>query len=152
MDLALLVYAISLLEKFQVFFGFVIGTAACAALGTLIFTLDAGSGGYEYSWNLNKDGTLKESVLAKRAAVKKTLKWSVVVLLLASFIQILIPNEKTAYTMVGAYAAQKVVENEKVAQMSGKVLKVIEQKLDSYIDDGIEEAKKKANKELDKRK
>ena len=72
----------------------------------------------------------------------------VIVLVLASFIQILIPNEKTAYTMVGAYAAQKVVENEKVAQMSGKVLKVIEQKLDSYIDEG----QKKVEKELDKRK
>ena len=152
MDLALLVYAISLLEKFQVFFGFVIGTTAVIAIGSLIYTLDAGSGGYEYSWNLNKDGTLKDSVLTKRATVKKALKWSIVGVVISSLIQIMIPSERTAYTMVGAYAAQKVVENEKVAQMSGKVLKVIEQKLDSYVDDGIEEAKKKANKELDKHK
>lgn len=146
MDLALLVYAISLLEKFQVFFGFVIGTAAVAAVGTLIFTLDAGSGGYEYSWNLNKDGTLKESVLAKRAAVKKFLKWSVIVLVISSFIQIFIPSEKTAYTMVGAYAAQKVAENDKVQVISGKVLKVIEQKLDSYIEDGLDEVEKRKGK------
>jgi hypothetical protein len=63
-------------------------------------------------------------------------------------VTVLIPNEKTAYTMVGAYAAQKVVENNKVQDMSGKVLTIINQKLDTYIDEGIQEAEKKAEKAI----
>ena len=51
--------------------------------------------------------------------------------------------------MVGAYAAQKVAENDKVQQMSGKVLTIIEQKLDSYIEDGIKEAEDKVEKKID---
>lgn len=148
MDLALLVYGISLLDKFQSFFTFLILIAGMASVGTLIYTLDASSGGFEYSWNLNKDGTIKESVLAKRVAVKGYLKWSVISLAFFSFIMVLIPNEKTAYTMVGAYAAQKVVENDKVQSMSGKVLKVIEQKLDSYIDEGAKDAQNRVEKAI----
>lgn len=47
----------------------------------------------------------------------------------------ILPSEKTAYTMVGAYATQRVYEDPKVQQLSGKVLKVIEDKLDSYIEE-----------------
>lgn len=45
----------------------------------------------------------------------------------------LLPSERTAYVMVGAYAAQRVAEDPKVQQMSGKVLRVIELKLDEYV-------------------
>lgn len=48
-------------------------------------------------------------------------------------VSIAIPSEKTAYIMVGAYAAQKIATDPKVQQMSSKVLTIIEQKLDSYI-------------------
>jgi hypothetical protein len=63
--------------------------------------------------------------------------------IISAWVVILIPTEKTAYTMVGAYAAQKVAENDKVQAMSGKVLTIIEQKLDSYIEDGIKAAEDK---------
>jgi hypothetical protein len=46
--------------------------------------------------------------------------------------------------MVGAYATQKIAENDKVQETGGKVLKIINQKLDTYIDDGIAEAEKAA--------
>ena len=75
--------------------------------------------------------------------------WLVVI---SAIILILIPSEKTAYTMVGAYAAQKVAENDKVQQMSGKVLTIIEQKLDGYIDDGFKEAEEKLSKSEKKKK
>jgi hypothetical protein len=52
--------------------------------------------------------------------------------------------------MVGAYAAQKVAENDKVQQMSGKVLTIIEQKLDAYIDEGMKEAEDKLKKAEEK--
>jgi uncharacterized membrane-anchored protein YitT (DUF2179 family) len=104
--------------------------------------------GSEYSWDLNKDGTVKEKVLAGRRFGEKVLKYSFITLIIASIVTVLIPNEKTAYTMVGAYAAQKVVENNKVQDMSGKVLTIINQKLDTYIDEGIQEAEKKAEKAI----
>ena len=53
----------------------------------------------------------------------------------------LLPSERTAYLMVGAYAAQRVAEDPKVQQISGKVLKAIELKIDGY----IEEASKEIN-------
>lgn len=53
----------------------------------------------------------------------------------------IIPSERTAYLMVGAYAAQKIAEDPKVQQISGKVLKAIELKIDGY----IEEASKEIN-------
>jgi hypothetical protein len=65
-------------------------------------------------------------------------------------LNVLLPSEKTAYTMVAAYAAQKVAENDKVQQMSGKVLTIIEQKLDGYIEDGIKEAEAKVSKQTKK--
>ena len=82
-----------------------------------------------------------------RTAGCKARSWKAFWVAVAAFwVLILIPSEKTAYTMVGAYAAQKVAENEKVQQMSGKVLTIIEQKLDSIIEDGIKEAQNKVDK------
>ena len=77
----------------------------------------------------------------------KWIKRGIVTAAIASFLLVFVPTEKTAYTMVGAYAAQKVAENDKVQQMSGKVLTIIEQKLDGYIAEGIKEAESKVKKE-----
>lgn len=46
-----------------------------------------------------------------------------------------IPGEKTMYTMVGAYAAEQVAKDPKVQQLSGKVLTIIETKLDDIINE-----------------
>jgi hypothetical protein len=46
--------------------------------------------------------------------------------------------------MVGAYATQKIAENDKVQETGSKVLAVINQKLDTYIEEGIEKAEKAA--------
>lgn len=53
----------------------------------------------------------------------------------------IIPSERTAYLMVGAYAAQKIAEDPKVQQLSGKVVQAIELKIDGY----LEEASKEIN-------
>ena len=127
MDLALLVYGISLLHGIVGFFVLLLVAAAATIAGNWIYWID----GYG----------------DERAAGCKARAWKAFwVAVIACWIIILIPSEKTAYTMVGAYAAQKVAENDKVQQMSGKVLTIIEQKLDSYIEDGIAEADKKLNK------
>jgi hypothetical protein len=127
MDLALLVYGISLLHGIGVFFVLLMVVAGATMAGNFIYWVD----GY---------GDAREEGCRKRA-------WKAFwVGIVACWVLILIPSEKTAYTMVGAYAAQKVAENDKVQQMSGKVLTIIEQKLDKYIDDGIQEAEEKVTK------
>lgn len=126
MDLALLVYLISLLHGIGVFFLGLIVLGVFAILANGIYYVDYCNNGTD---------------LAKRTVARMWKAFWVAVI--AAWVLILIPSEKTAYTMVGAYAAQKVAENDKVQQMSGKVLAIIEQKLDGYIDEGIEEAKKK---------
>jgi hypothetical protein len=134
MDLALLVYAISLLHGIGTFFVALIMACGAVAIGNFIYWID-------YSNSSEKE-----------AGVKKRLWKAFWVTVISSWMLILLPTEKTAYTMVGAYAAQKVAENDKVQQMSGKVLTIIEQKLDGYIDDGIEEAKSKIEKKIEKEK
>lgn len=63
----------------------------------------------------------------------------------------LLPNEKTAYLMVGAYATQQVVESDiagkvgnklldsakNTTEISGKIVTIINQKLDAYIAEGV---------------
>ena len=129
MDLALLVYGISLLSGFVKFTILVIVMSFLWVLANAIYYSDYCNNGTD---------------VAKRTIARM---WKGFWIGLTSiFLLIFIPSEKTAYTMVGAYAAQKVSENDKVQQMSGKVLTIIEQKLDGYIDEGFKEAEEKLSK------
>ena len=56
------------------------------------------------------------------------------VFIMSSFLNVLLPTEKTAYTMVAAYATQKVYESPETAKIQAKVLTIINQKLDTFID------------------
>lgn len=127
MDLALLVYGISVLGKLTT----VLGLAACASLAFIVIQFFYWIDGYGDD---RTEGCLRRGWKGFWTGI------------LAVTLLVALPSEKTAYTMVGAYAAQKVAENEKVQQMSGKVLTIIEQKLDGFIEEGIEEAKKKVEK------
>jgi hypothetical protein len=122
MELALLVYGIGLLSNIYNFLcGFMF-----LSLGLGFFYFMASTDSYDskknHYWNMAK-------------------RWGAISLSVAFVIAIL-PSEKTAYTMVGAYAAQKVAENEKVQQLSGKVLKIIEQKLDDYANEAVKKVTK----------
>lgn len=118
MELALLVWIISMLSGF----------AALAFVGAVVFASMSVIIGVTFC----EVGT----------KYYKNFKWSIPGLVICAIVAIMIPSEKTAYTMVGAYAAQKVAENPKVRDMSGKVLTIIEQKLDTYIEEGIKQAEK----------
>jgi hypothetical protein len=108
MSLALLVYAISTLTKLSVLLSLF---TFFLLIVTAIVTIFA----------------------ADRNDTTKMWKWALPTAIAMLTVVTLIPSEKTAYTMVGAYAAQKVAEDPKVQQLSGKVLQLIENKLDSYI-------------------
>ena len=127
MDLALLVYGISLLKGVSAFFAVLLGVCGLFLIGNLIHWGD--SYGDKYT-----AGFISRSWKGFWVAV------------ICFWVLIFIPSEKTAYTMVGAYAAQKVAENEKVQQLSGKVLTIIEQRLDGYIQEGLDRPEEKVKK------
>lgn len=137
MDLALLVYGISLLSNLT---GFFIAMTIAAGIGAAIFFLWYITETDRKSYYSDRENDQRE---ANGVMCVTWIKRLVVSGFIISFLIIFIPTEKTAYTMVGAYAAQKVVENDKVQSMSGKVLTIIEQKLDGYIDEGITAAEDK---------
>ena len=128
MDLALLVYGISTLENFKFFLALLMAVGVFLAFCFGVQLVD------------------NYHTVEKRAWLWKWAKTWITIITLLGFVQVVLPGQKTAYTMVGAYAAQKVSENEKVQQMSGKVLTIIEQKLDGYIDEGVKEAKEAVEK------
>lgn len=137
MDLALLVYAISLLHGIGTFV--VMCMLASGAVGVVFFLWRVTECDEQHWYNDKQNKRRVENGVM----CEKWIKRSLVSLFCFGLLLIFIPTEKTAYTMVGAYAAQKVAENDKVQQMSGKVLTIIEQKLDSYIDEGIKAAEDK---------
>jgi hypothetical protein len=135
MDLALLVYGISLLSGFMKLFIFLIVASIITIAANGIYYVDYCNAGTDV-------GTRTIARMWKAFWVG----------MIAFVMTIFTPTEKTAYTMVGAYAAQKVSENDKVQQMSGKVLTIIEQQLDGYIEQGIKEAEEKVKKTVKEKK
>ena len=140
MDLALLVYGINTLGKLGVVLGLATGFGVIVfVLSTLVRVFHT-----KETWDSQRDDQIKQG---RREASVTVMKYAGSVVVISVLLNVILPNEKTAYTMVAAYAAQKVSENDKVQQMSGKVLTIIEQKLDGYIEDGIKEAESKVKKE-----
>jgi hypothetical protein len=146
MDLALLVYGISLITSIGSFLAVLIVVSLIITFCSAIYFAVSQSD-INYSWNRNRDGTLIESIVDTRKTMKKAFKIALITLGISSFVAILIPSEKTAYIMVGAYATQKVAENEKVQETGQKVLSIINNKLDSYVEEGIKKATEAATKE-----
>lgn len=116
MDLALLVYGISVLGNL----GAVSGAIVFLSIAAFVVSSIAFCDGY-----------------SDKPFWKRGVKVSGTVLIVFGTLLVVIPSEKTMYTMVGAYAAQKVAEDPKVQQLSGKVLKLVENKLDTYINESI---------------
>lgn len=133
MDLAILVYVISVLSDLKTVLALLMGAAGILLVLSIVV--------YVYS---------PPSDEKEEAKALKRVKMFAASIVMFMFVQILIPTEKTAYTMVGAYAAQQVAENPRVQQMSEKVLKIIEAKLDIYVEEGVESVKNRAAKQLDK--
>lgn len=136
MTLALIVYLIYTLADIKIFLHCLIGISGIVLFAsTLTRCLQE-----DYSWSFKDINCkiLKDDVVAFRRYVKLTIKYSFISCVTASVLVALIPSEKTAWLMVGAYAGQKVAENENVQRLSGKVLVVIEQKIDSYIKNTVD--------------
>ena len=142
MDLALLVYGISLLSGISVFFGSMMFALVTATIISFIHFCSWKFNSTEYSWDLNSDGTLKTKVAASREFTLKVLKYCSVATVFVGVITIFIPSERTAYMMLGAYAAQKVSQDPHAQEVGEKIMKIANAKLDQYVEDAIEPKKK----------
>jgi hypothetical protein len=145
MDLALLVYGISLLNGLKSFLIFLAVIAGVIAVVCSVYTATWFFDGHEYSWNL-ENGKIKPRLAEARDTMKKGMKYFLILFIILLPLPNLIPSERTAYTMVGAYAAQKVAESPEVQSISSKVLTIINQKLDHYVEEGLAEADKRMEK------
>ena len=144
MDLALLVYAISVIATIKT--PLMILTLVLLITTIILIVLKMAwetPSSYDRSYNL-------DGYEAQKVAFNKWWKVSIISFAVVTFFNIITPSERTMYIMVGAYAAQKVSENEKVATLSSKVLKIIESKLDTYVEEAEQEVKKKLEAEAKK--
>jgi hypothetical protein len=57
------------------------------------------------------------------------------VTLVSMALLVFLPSTKTAYLMIGAYAGQKVVESPEVQELSGDILKIIKSKVKEYAEE-----------------
>ena len=110
MELALLVYAVSLLETLNplaLFFSI--------AGGLLLFF-------YILTKHIDEGNPPYYRTVAGITLVSMALA-------------IFLPTTKTAYLMIGAYAGQKVVESPEVQELSGDILKIIKAKVKEYAEE-----------------
>lgn len=131
MELAVLVYTISLLGSLNSLLTafMLIAIVAFVVCGMIAVINWDSSGVASYEEATREQYKMVSRTFGKHAS-RAAILASVLAIVLA-----LVPSEKTAYVMVGAYAAQKVAENPEVQRMSSKVLNIIELKLDEYIED-----------------
>lgn len=140
MDLALLVYGISVIASINE--SLIVGTIlfvvgfACLTIAKII---------YDIASEFDKKYNIQEYTATKNV-LNRWWKTVGIVAAVVTFFNVITPSEKTMYVLVGSYAAQKITENDKIVAMSSKVLKIIETKLDGYIDDAEKELKQKVEK------
>lgn len=120
MELALLVYFCQTVSSITGFF--------FAVAGFLIFAAFIAM----FIWALSADKTTDVSIEAGIAA-KKYFFRLVPAAALSLFIACVLPSEKTSYTMTAAYAAQKVALDPRTQEVGGKVLAILNKKLDIYL-------------------
>ena len=123
MELSLLVYLISVLNNLTPALGFL------TVVGLLI------TGFFGIGFFIARTDGAKESTLA---LVKKVFTIALSVACVSGFLNIILPSEKTAYVMLGAYATQKVAEDPRTQELGNKVLKIVNSKMDSYIEELVD--------------
>jgi arginine exporter protein ArgO len=136
MDLALLVYGISVLSALIPTFGAILIIGGIILLVTVITRM------IDLTPNDWDSERTKFNKSEKRTLYDKFIKRLGILLCIVAFLNLFIPSERTAYMMVGAYATQKIAENDKVQETGQKVLTIINQKLDSYVEEGLKSVEK----------
>lgn len=83
----------------------------------------------------------KEKILAITKNTFKKLKSVIIICFMSIFLYVVIPSQQTIYMISGVYVGNEVVQSE----TGKKVMKVIDLKLDEYINSQIKEGKSDKN-------
>ena len=130
MDLMWIVYFVSLLNPLNAVlsFAYVVFflTAVC-----ILFAIGIHKDSDTFWTNKNHQAERKDFRKKLFGKFKFTFTAAVITMLLSIFI----PSEKTAYMMVGANVAQRVYDSPETKQVTEKVLKIVNGKLDSYVNE-----------------
>lgn len=121
MELAFVVYLISILESVSNFLGALCGISAFIAFVIVLV------------------GVI---VMEGQFILKKTVISLIILALLCGTVKALLPSEKQAYAIAAAYGAQQVYQSEEAKQIGNKVLKAINNKLDSMAEPEKKETQK----------
>jgi hypothetical protein len=131
MELALLVYGISLLTGISLILAMGCFLGAVGVFCMLTFASISASTAKEYSRPESDKYKRAEATIAKNDKIAKQLATFAIV---CSVFLVLVPSEKTAWLMVGAYATQKIVTTPEMQATGNKVITIINNKLDEYIE------------------
>lgn len=122
MELALLVYAISSL-------GHILSVAYIVSLISSI------------AWIILTTFRLAEAS-SDMESIASYHRLSVWVAIISIGLLILIPSERTAYLMIGAYSAQKIAERPETSDIAKDVLIIINSKVKKYAEEAADDLKK----------
>lgn len=134
MELVWLVYGISLLENMVPLLGTICTVSGFGLIISIIYSIEMNPQRYDSKIEL-------EWKVIKKARAKKIITRMTWALVISSVLLVVIPSKKTIYVMLGAYAAQKLSENEDVKTIGGKVYTIINSELDEYLDKALKKKK-----------
>lgn len=113
MTLAFVVYLISISEKIS---HFLTGVTAFSMFGAFVVAFIGG-------------------LIIEKLPIKSVISL-IVLAALSALLNSLIPTEKQGYAIAAAYATQTIAESPQAQEIGGKLLTVINQKLDNAIEEG----------------
>ena len=128
MTLTTFVYVASVLDAYRLTAGIFMAVILMIIIGSFIY--------YSIEFienNIYGNKSFNESKSAKGKQVLLNIKRLIISLVVLSVSLVFVPSKETSYTMLAAYAAQQVAENPKAEQISGKVLEIINNKLDEQL-------------------
>ena len=140
MDLALLVYSIGIISSVLHLLG---GVIVCCIVLLFCLGMFYATECKQESWNGQKENEKRQELAEK---TKPWIKKASITLVVSALIVTFLPSQKTAYMMIGAYSAQKVAENPRMQEVAAKIMKIIDVKMDEYVDEVISDAEKKVGK------
>lgn len=135
MELALVVYLISILPSIEGLFGVLSLVCFAAVIGVGVYT-SAEHNSYSFTPHEERE----ENKEGRKVALKRVKIFAALAVFCGLLVSA-IPSEKQMYAVAGAYGAQKAVESEEFRRLASKSLQAIEMKLDEFIAEGEENAK-----------
>lgn len=132
MSLALIVYLINVIPGIAILLCFVGVFSLIAGLLTIPWMIGVLDDHKEY------DEACKEELKRPKSLMKKLIATSLILF----FFALLIPSEKTMYTMLAAYGVEKVATNEKTQEILGNGVDILNLQLQKYKDELLKENSK----------